>query len=368
MSTDVKDKPKTNRSRFTPLTITDIRPETRDAVVLTLEPPADRADDFKFIQGQYLTFRREFEGEELRRSYSICSGIHDNQLRVGIKKVDGGWFSTWANDELKVGDTLDAMAPMGKFYAPLDPDAERLYYCFAGGSGITPMVSIIRTVMQAEPKSRVVLVYANRSINSIMFKEELNDIKDQYLERFTLLNVLEMDSGDIDMFNGRVDAETCDQLFTSWLDPREADYAFICGPEPMMLGIAAGLERHGMEKDKIKFELFKSVPPKKARTKTNVEKGGKKVRATIIVDGQRRLMDMPASGASILEAAMENKIDVPYSCRAGVCSTCSAKVIKGDVDMEVNYGLEDYEVERGFVLTCQSFPKSDEIVIDYDQH
>ena len=355
-------------AHFYPLTITDLTRDTRDAVVLTLEPPANVADKFKFIQGQYLTFRHEFEGEELRRSYSICAGINDNRLRVGIKKVDGGWFSTWANEDLSIGDTLESMVPNGKFYAPLEPEKQKTYLAFAGGSGITPMISIIKTVMQEEPNARLTLVYGNRATNTIMFKEELNDIKDEYLERFSIVHILEHDAGEIDLFNGWVDKEKCDQLLENWLHLGEVDTAFICGPEPMMLAIAESLKQHGLAKDKIKFELFKSSPPKKARAKSlETNPDGKTIEATVIIDGISRTFNMPAHGTSVLEAAKAEKIDVPFSCQAGVCSTCSAKVTKGQVEMENNHGLEDYEVDRGIVLTCQSYPLTDKITIDYDQ-
>ena len=356
-------------ARFYPLKVADIKKETRDAVVLTLVPSDDMKDDFTFIQGQYLTFRKEFEGEELRRSYSICAGVNDNELRVGIKKVDGGWFSTWANEELKVGDLLESMIPNGRFFTPIEPDKQKHYLVFAGGSGITPMISIIKSVMEDEPLSSLTLVYGNRSANTIMFKEELDDLKNLYMERLSVLHVLEHDAGDIDLFNGRVDREKCDRLFTTWIDIKSADTAFICGPEPMMLAIKSGLVAHGMNEKNVKFELFKSVHPKKAKAKTSAtDNGQKKVKATIIIDGSARVIQMAAKNTSVLEAAMEAKIDVPFSCRAGVCSTCSAKVIKGEVEMTSNYGLEDYEVERGLVLTCQSYPLTDEIIVDYDQH
>lgn len=353
--------------RFIPLTVSKICADTKNAVVVSLTPPPEHAQAFNFIQGQYITFRKTFNGEELRRSYSICSGINDKDLRVGIKKVDGGWFSTWVNEDLKVGDTLEAMLPNGKFHAPIEPEKAKTYYAFAAGSGITPILSIVKTILENEPFSNVTLVYNNSSINTIMFKEELDDLKNLYMERFALLHVLGHDSGDIDMFVGRLTEEKCEQLFTTWLDPKNADYAFICGPEQMMLTVSAALKAHGMAKEKIKFELFKSDLPKKARAKTKTKTSDKTVKATIIIDGASRTIDMPAEGMSILEAAMENNIDVPHSCQAGVCSTCSAKMIEGEGEMEVNYGLEDYEVERGYVLTCQTYPLSKKITVDYDQ-
>ena len=354
---------------FYPVKVIDISADTKHAVIVTLEPPSEAKDKFAFTQGQYLTFKKEFEGEELRRSYSICSGINDGNLRVGIKRVDGGWFSSWANDELKVGDTIDCMVPNGRFNTPLEPEKRKKYLVFAVGSGITPIFSIIKSVLEEEPLSEITLVYGNRSANTIMFKEALCDLKDIYMERLTLLRVLKNDAGDIDLFKGRIDREKCDRLFSTWIDVANTDTAFICGPEEMMLMVKDALQDHGMDEKSIKFELFTSVHPKKARAKSEKDSDtGKKVKATVILDGSARKFEMPAHNMSVLEAAMENNIEVPFSCRAGVCSTCAATILKGEVEMTSNYGLEDYEVERGLVLTCQSYPQTDEIVIDYDQH
>ncbi|MEM8985852.1 MAG: 1,2-phenylacetyl-CoA epoxidase subunit PaaE [Pseudomonadota bacterium] len=353
-------------AQFTPLRVADIRRETRDSVVLTLEPPADSLDDFKFTQGQYLTFRKNFEGEELRRSYSICAGVNDGLLRVGIKKVDGGWFSSWANDDLKVGDTLEAMAPMGNFYAALDPGAARAYLGFAGGSGITPLMSIIKTVLEEEPRATFTLVYGNRSANAIMFREELEDLKNTYMGRLSLVHILETEA-DIDLFSGRVDREKCEALFERWVDVKSADYAFICGPEPMMHAVADALKGRGVEDGKIKFELFKSSHPKKAKEKSADAAAAAPCTATIIVDGVRRDVEM-RKDQTILEAALAANLEAPYACTAGVCSTCRAQVTEGEGEMEANYALEDYEVERGYVLTCQCRPLTDKIVVDYDQH
>jgi ring-1,2-phenylacetyl-CoA epoxidase subunit PaaE len=356
-------------TRFFPLLVKDIQRDIRDAVIVTLEPQPNDRESFKFIQGQYLTFRREFEGEELRRSYSICSGINDNKLRVGIKKVEDGWFSSWANEELKIGDTLDAMEPNGRFYAPLKPDDKRQYIGFAGGSGITPLISIIKTVLEEEPHSSFTLVYGNRSRHSIMFRQELEDLKSDYMDRLSILHILESDAADIDLFNGRVDQEKCDALFDRWIDIKRMDMAFICGPEPMMISISDALKTHGLAKDKIKFELFKSSPPKKKRTRSASaqEATEKSCTLTIRLDGTSHELQMSMNGEEkVLDAALNASLDVPFSCRAGVCSTCSAKVIKGEVEMESNYGLEDYEVERGYVLTCQSRPLTEHVEIEYD--
>lgn len=357
-------------SRFHPLTVTDIKRDTRDAVVVTLKPPIDRNGDFKFIQGQYLTFRRVFDGEEMRRSYSICAGVEDGVLRVGIKKVDGGWFSSWANDELKIGDTLEAMTPMGNFHSALKPAEARSYLGFAGGSGITPMISLIRTILSAEPKSDFTLVYGNRSTAAIMFREELEDLKNIHMGRLNIVHILESEAADIELFSGRLDRAKCDDLFSRWINVKDADLAFICGPEPMMLAVSEALKANGMDEGAIKFELFASAQPGKAKKKAasgDVAARGKTCSATIVLDGAARVVEIAKSGETVLEAALAASIDAPYACKAGVCSTCRAKLIEGEVDMDANYALEDYEVERGYILTCQSHPRTDRVVVDYDQ-
>ncbi len=355
-------------AQFYPLRVTDVKRDTRDSVVLTLAPPVGDEDAFKFIQGQYLTFRRSFDGEEMRRSYSICAGVNDGILRVGIKKVDGGWFSSWANDELEAGETIDAMPPMGNFHAALQPDAARNYLGFAGGSGITPMISLIRTVLDAEPKSTFALIYGNRSSNAIMFREELEDLKNVYMGRFNIVHVLESEA-DIELFSGRLTREKCEALFERWVDVKNADFAFICGPEPMMLGVSEALKAHGMDEKAIKFELFASAQPGRAkkRAASAGADAGAQTKATIILDGAARECDIDKGAQSVLEAALAADIDAPFACKAGVCSTCRAKIVEGEVDMEANYALEDYEVERGYILTCQSYPRTDKIVVDYDQ-
>lgn len=357
-------------SRFHPLKVTDVRRETRDAVVVTLAPRDEDRALFDFTQGQYLTFRRDFEGEELRRSYSICAGKREGVLKVGIKRVDGGTFSTWANENLAPGDVIDAMPPMGKFYTQTDAAADRHYLGFAGGSGITPVLSIIKTVLEAEPKSRFTLVYANRAINTIMFREDLEDLKNAYLGRFSVIHVLETEAQEIDLFTGRVDADKMKALFAGWIDPASVDTAFICGPEPMMLAIAASLREHGLSDAQIKFELFASGQPgrSKARPATKAELGtGNATAATITLDGTTRSFQMPREGQSILEAALDNALDAPYSCKAGVCSTCRCKVLEGEVEMHTNHALEDYEVRAGYVLSCQSFPVTDKVVVSFDE-
>ena len=357
-------------ARFYPLEVADVQRDTRDAVVVTLAPrEADRAH-FDFIQGQYLTFRRDFEGTELRRSYSICAGRDEGVLRVGIKRIEGGAFSNWANEELRPGDVLEAMPPMGSFHTELDPQAARQYLAFAGGSGITPVLSLIKTILAREPKSRFTLVYGNRTVASIMFREEIEDLKNRYIGRFAVLHVLESEAQEIDLFTGRIDEEKCALLFRSWIDVGAVDTAFICGPEPMMLAIAKSLRAHGLRDEQIKFELFASSQPGRARRKAAgpaQADGANTCEATITLDGTTRSFRMPKDGQSVLQAALANDLDAPFACTAGVCSTCRAMVLEGEVEMVANHALEDYEVERGYVLTCQCYPLSDRLKVSYDQ-
>ena len=354
-------------ARFHPLTVTDVRKTIRDAVVVTLRP--EDGADFSFIQGQYLTFRRAFDGEELRRSYSICSGLDDGALQVGIKRVEGGAFSTWANEELKPGDTLEAMPPMGSFHTPLAPGAAKHYLGFAGGSGITPVLSILKTVLTREPNCRFTLVYANKGVNTIMFREELEDLKNTHMGRFNVIHILESDAQEIELFTGLVTREKCTELFARWIDIKDIDTAFICGPELMMLGIAAALRDHGLDDSQIKFELFASSQPGRARKRAEPSHDGAESGAatlSLTLDGASRSIQMEP-GQTVLEAALANAIDAPYACKAGVCSTCRCKVLEGEVEMKTNHALEDYEVTRGYVLSCQAMPVSANVVVDYDQ-
>lgn len=357
-------------ARFHSLKVTDVRRETRDAVVVTLAPRDEDRALFDFTQGQYLTFRRDFDGVELRRSYSICAGLDEGCLKVGIKRVEGGAFSTWANENLAPGDEIEAMPPMGKFHTPLMPEAARHYVGFAGGSGITPVLSIIKTVLAREPRSDFTLIYANRQISSIMFREELEDLKNLHLGRFSVIHVLEQEGQEIDLFTGRIDAQKMAGLFDHWLDASTIDTAFICGPEPMMLTIAASLRDHGLRDDQIKFELFASGQPGRAQQKPvarAAHAGGADVEATVTLDGATRRVALAREGQTILDAALAADMDAPYSCRAGVCSTCRCKVLEGEVEMAVNHALEDYEVRAGYVLSCQARPLSDRVVVTYDE-
>ncbi len=353
-------------SRFYPLQVTDVQNTIRDAIVVTLDAPKD---EFEFIPGQYLTFRTNIEGVEVRRSYSICAGRSDGKLQVGIKRVAGGAFSSWANDNLKPGDLIEAMPPMGNFHVPLGGAERKNYLGFAGGSGITPVLSILKTVLEDEPNSHFTLIYANRAVNTIMFREELEDIKNRYLGRFTVIHVLETEAQDIDLFTGRVDAQKCEQLFASWVNLSHIRTAFICGPEPMMLTIAESLKAHGLSEEQIKFELFASSQPGRLpkRVADAAEKGDATYALSVTIDGTTRFVEAKRD-TSVLDAALGANLDAPYACKGGVCSTCKCRVIEGEVEMVTNHALEDYEVEKGFVLSCQSYPVTDKVVVTYDEH
>jgi ring-1,2-phenylacetyl-CoA epoxidase subunit PaaE len=356
-------------AKFYPLTVSDVRRETRDAVVLTLAVPTDHQEKFRFTQGQYLTFRTRIDGEEIRRSYSICAAVQDPSLRVGIKKVADGRFSTWANDHLAAGDVLEAMPPMGSFFVPLDPANRKHYVAFAGGSGITPVLGIIRTTLLTEPESSFTLFYGNRASSTIMFREELEDIKNDNLNRFQLVHILDREKQDVDLFNGILDREKCDLLLKYWVNASGIDTAFICGPEPMMLQVAAALQAAGLDKRQIKFELFTSQGQKGGRKgpARPVAKRENVCHATIVIDGRARMLDMQKGDKTVLDAALEDGLELPYACKGGVCSTCRALLTEGEVEMDANFALEDYEVQRGYILTCQSYPITDKIVVDFDQ-
>ena len=351
-------------AKFHSLIVTDVENTTRDAIIVSLKPE-DNTADFDFTQGQYLTFRQVIEGTEIRRSYSICAGKGEG-LKVGIKRVEGGAFSNWANDTLTPGMRLEGMLPMGNFHTVIEPELEKNYVGFAGGSGITPVLSILKTTLNQEPQSKFTLVYANRGVNTIMFKEELEDLKNQFMDRLTILHILETEAQDIDLFQGRVDGEKCDLLFKHWIDITAMDTAFICGPEPMMLSIADALRRAGLRDEQIKFELFAATQQGRLeQRKAAVASSDKPTELGVTIDGTQRRITLEPN-QSILEAALDHDLGAPYACKAGVCSTCRCRVIKGEVDMIANHALEDYEIEQGYVLACQSFPVSEQVDVEFE--
>jgi ring-1,2-phenylacetyl-CoA epoxidase subunit PaaE len=351
-------------SGFQELRIASVAPETRDAIVVTFDKPAR---SFDYQAGQHLTLRTHIAGEEVRRSYSICASAQEQKLRIAIKRVADGTFSSWANEQLKPGGKIECLAPAGHFGVPMQPEAERHHVAFAAGSGITPVLSIIKTVLTAEPHSRVTLFYGNRASSSVLFKEELEDLKDRYLTRLNLVFILSREHQDIDLFNGRIDGEKCDALLKHWVDPSDIDVAYVCGPQSMMDAVSSSLKAHGIDKNRIRLELFDTGLIKAPRTrKPSAVQGGASCAVTVIQDGRTRSFVMQKNQQSVLDAAIERGIELPYACKGGVCSTCRCRKVKGDVDMDTIYALEDYEVARGFILACQSFPVTDELVVDYD--
>ncbi|SDG25264.1 MULTISPECIES: 1,2-phenylacetyl-CoA epoxidase subunit PaaE [unclassified Duganella] len=357
-------------SKFHPLTIAHVRHETRDTIAVTFTVPAELRDSFQYQQGQHLTLRAQIGDEDVRRSYSICSAVQDSALRVAIKRTQGGLFSCWANDTLQAGHTIDVMPPMGHFNVPLDAANRKHYLAFAAGSGITPILSIIKTTLAAEPHSSFTLFYGNRASSSVIFKEELSDLKDVYLERLKIAYVMSREQQDIELFNGRITKDKAAQFLKYWVRAEDIDTAFICGPEDMMLGVSEALQEAGMPKASIKAELFAASIPKHAhqpRTSAAASATHQHTEVTVIMDGNAASFSMEQDKESLLDAGLRAGLDMRYSCKGGVCSTCRCKVIEGKVDMDVNYALEDYEIARGYVLSCQSFPTTAKVVIDFDQ-
>ena len=356
-------------SKFHPLTVARVKHETRDAIAVTFDVPPHLKQAFRYRQGQHLTLRATIGGEDVRRSYSICSAVQDDTLRVAIKRVPGGLFSTWANETLKAGVTLDVMPPEGRFNLPIEPDSRRHYLAFAAGSGITPILSIVKTTLLTEPHSRFTLFYGNRASSSVIFKNELMELKDTYLERLNIVYVMSREQQDIDLFNGRITKEKTQQFLQHWIDIADYDTAFICGPEDMMHGVSEALQEAGMPKPDIKVELFAASIPKHQHKPRALDAQAAQhlTEVTVIQDGNAATFTMEKDKESILDAGLRAGLEMRYSCKGGVCSTCRCKVVDGKVDMDVNYALEDYEIARGFVLSCQSFPATDKVVIDFDQ-
>lgn len=356
-------------SPFHRLTIKDVRRETRDAVSIAFEIPQHLQQQFLFTQGQHLVLRTELEGEQVRRSYSICTGVNDGELRIAVKRVADGRFSTYANEQLMPGQSLDVMPPTGHFHVALDPLRRGHYLAVAAGSGITPILSIIKSTLETEPLSRMTLLYGNRSSHSALFREQLEDLKNRYLQRLNLMFVFSREQQDIDLYNGRINQEKCQQLFSRWLDVRQLDAAFICGPQAMTETVRDGLKAAGMSAERIHFELFHaSADGQKRQAREAARALDPQVsQITVISDGRALAFELPRNSMSLLDAGNAQGAELPYSCKAGVCSTCKCKVIEGEVEMDSNHALEDYEVAAGYVLSCQSFPLSDRVVLDFDQ-
>jgi ring-1,2-phenylacetyl-CoA epoxidase subunit PaaE len=358
--------------QFHTLTIAKVEPETDHAIKVSFAVPEALRDAFRYRQGQYLTLQAKVDGEEVRRSYSICSGINDPAMQIAIKRVEGGIFSNFANDSLHTGDAVAVMPPQGSFFTELDPAEARNYLFIASGSGITPVVSNIKSILEVEPLSRVTLLFGNQRTNTIMFRETLSFLKNRYMDRFHWVNILSREDQGSEVLNGRLNNRKGAELNRGLIDLSSFDEYFICGPESMISEVSRGLRGVGVEEENIHYELFASsaedaravVEKHHARAR---EYGGRLSQVTVVMDGRSSRFELSADGENVLDAGINQGLDLPYSCKGGVCSTCKAKLVEGQVDMDITHGLEPGEIEQGFILTCQAHPISDSVVVDFDQ-
>jgi ring-1,2-phenylacetyl-CoA epoxidase subunit PaaE len=354
-------------THFHSLKVKSIEKSTSDCSLVTLDVPAELQEVFQYKQGQYLTLRAIIEGESVQRSYSLCSSPNDGAWQVGIKEVPGGKFSTFANRALKPGDTLDVMEPNGRFFVEVEPKTDRQMIAFAAGSGITPIYSIIKTHLEAEPESHFKLFYINKTVGSIILKEEIEALKNRFMNRFEVFHFLTREKRNLPLLDGRLSEEKLAEIFSKVLKPEEVAQCFSCGPESMIFMVRDFLQSKGVDEKQIHFELFGTGVASEAKKK-EATKGlaGIVSNVTILEGGKSFSFDIAHGGDNILDAALKSGADLPFACKGGVCCTCRAKVIEGKVDMLLNYALEEEEVEQGFVLTCQSIPQSEKVVIDFD--
>lgn len=343
--------------------VLEVRRETADCVSVALEVP--NAETFSFVAGQYLTLRSTINGQEVRRSYSLCSSPLSGELRVAIKQVEQGVFSTWANTELKAGDTIETMPPMGNFALEIEPSDEQTYVGFAAGSGITPVLSILKTVLERAPKAKFILFYGNRKTNSIIFKTELEDLKDAYMGRLEVHHVLSREDQGNDLLFGRIDEARAAQFAVQIPGVKAAAGHFLCGPEAMIKGVQSALEQAGVASMNIHFELFTSAAPAAEKAPAASASSGDAA-VTVVLDGEETHFTQGPKDF-ILDSALDAGADVPYACKGAVCCTCRAKVLEGEVEMAMNYSLTDDEVAEGFVLTCQSMPRSPKVTVSFDE-
>jgi ring-1,2-phenylacetyl-CoA epoxidase subunit PaaE len=356
---------------FHPLRIREVRPETVDAVSVAFEVPPELREAYRFTQGQFVTLKAHIDGEETRRSYSICVGVtdydRDGELRIGIKRVRGGRFSNFAFDTLQPGHTIDVMTPDGRFFTHLNAENGKQYVAFAGGSGITPVLAIIKTTLETEPRSTFALVYGNRSVDSIMFAETLEDLKNRFMNRFALYHVLSDDLQEVELFNGVLDEAKCAAFLETLLPANGIDEAFICGPAPMMDAAERALRSAGVAEEKIHVERFGSPLPQAGVPPVEITENTPTADLEIVLDGKTRRLRLPYEGVSLLDVGLRAGLALPYACKGGVCCTCRAKVLEGEVKMDRNYTLEEQEIRDGFVLTCQCHPVSERVVVSYDE-
>jgi len=354
---------------FHPLTISRVEPVTDDSVAITFEVPPELSEAYAFTQGQHLTVRTELAGDDVRRNYSICAPVSSGELRVAVKRLPGGAFSEHALDVLRPGDVIDVMTPTGRFFTELDPSHRKHYVCVAAGSGITPILSIVATTLETEPASRMTLIYANRTHATVMFLDEVEDLKDRYAERFQLIHVLSREPQEVELLSGRLDRVRMTRLLETLVPVEEADEWFLCGPFAMVSDLRTLLVESGVAKRSIHAEVFhvEAVPPVRRTTALDLDADtAAGAQVTITLDGRRSTFRLAPDGPVVLDAALMVRSDAPFACKGGVCGTCRAKVVAGTVEMDTNWALEPDEVERGYVLTCQAHPTSEKVVLDYD--
>lgn len=355
-------------SSFHKLKVVNVSSETADAVTLTLEPDSADCGAFDFTPGQHLTLRALIGEEDVRRNYSLCVPPGSDQLKIAIKSVRGGLFSGWALDALKTGATIESMTPRGHFTWAFEPSAHRNYVAFAGGSGITPILSLIATGLAIEPESSFTLLYGNRTSNSIMFLEELAGLKNRYMGRLQIFHFLTAEADDVALFNGRLDDARVADVLSSLVDPTMVDAAFICGPGGMMDSAERALTKAGIDPDHILVERFTAgrIVTEESAEHRAAAREAEGVPMQISLEGRRRQVAFHAENGNILDSARAAGLPAPYACKAGVCATCRAKLVSGRVHMAANYGLSKEEIAQGYILTCQSVPQSNDVVIDYD--
>jgi ring-1,2-phenylacetyl-CoA epoxidase subunit PaaE len=344
------------------LRVASIDELTDDSVAITFDVPPDLADDYRFRHGQHLSIRG---GDDVRRSYSICTPPSSGVLRIGVKRLPGGAFSEGVVDRLAIGDELEVMTPAGRFTTEIDPTARKRYAAIAAGSGITPILSIVAAVLEGEPGSSVTLIYANRTHRSVMFLDEVHDLKDRFCERLQIVHVLSRESQDVELLSGRLDGPRLRDILGALAPADEVDEWFLCGPQQMVDELRATLEDLGAAPNRIHSELFHADPvPRVPVAALGGEEGAAHV--TIRLDGRASDLDLRPDDVPVLEAGLRVRSDLPFACKGGVCGTCRAKLVEGSVAMDANWALEPDEVERGYVLTCQSHPTSERVVLDYD--
>jgi ring-1,2-phenylacetyl-CoA epoxidase subunit PaaE len=353
---------------FHKLRVAEVKRETPDSVSVRFELPEALREVFAFKAGQHLTFRREFSGEEVRRNYSVCVSPSEGVLKIGVKQIAGGAFSSWVNDELKVGDELEVMAPHGSFCWSFEPEARREYVAFAGGSGITPILSLMKTALTVEPHSRFTLFYGNRNSIGVMFLEEIAGLKDRYIDRLSVFHFLEDEEEEIELFNGRLDSAKVGEILSTLIKASNVDAFFVCGPGPMMDAVEEALTAENVKKSRVLIERFTTGPLSAAQAAAAraLEEKAAGLKMSVTLNGRRMQVAFDPKNHSILDNVRAAGLPAPFACKGGVCATCRAKVTAGEVRMKVNYGLSEQEIAEGYVLTCQATPLTEGVALTYD--